>query len=70
MGYAFNRGIEIISIGGLGLSADFIAGQFPGPATVLAGGVLAYSAFVDTFEYKQGLSDDLKCGRDKLKNYL
>ncbi len=50
--------------------SEFITGQLPGPATALTGGVLAYSAFIDTFEYKYELLDYLNYGLSKLKNYL
>ncbi|MCK4729762.1 MAG: hypothetical protein KAT28_00435 [Candidatus Aenigmarchaeota archaeon] len=70
MGYIFNRGVEIIAIGSSGLGADFITGQVPGIGTALAGGLLAYSAFVDAFDYKSEISDYLNLGLSKFKNYL
>ncbi|RLJ00840.1 MAG: hypothetical protein DRP06_01030 [Candidatus Aenigmatarchaeota archaeon] len=70
MGYAFNRGVEIIALGGFGLGADFVTGQVPGTGTALAGGLLVYSASINAFDYKSEISDYLNLGLSKFKNYL
>ncbi len=67
-GYVFNRVVEIIVVGGLGSTADFITEQLPGSAIALAGGVLAYSAVVGAIEYDQEVSGYLDYGLNKLKN--